>query len=574
MSTLRTHLRSAMDVQQNGHSKVWGAPEAMTMALRSIEQWLRGHDLVETLPADRLQASLRHFVETRQVANFTELKYVCYALVIPIGDQHWRLIDRTPLFDRLLQLVDKYSEQTSPYRRCYHGLLTGYFGFDQHSQLSNTGIANWTRLREFLGARLDPIVAKASHRGVVPDWLSALSTHRNLFTDDPCRQYASDLQNGHTDELKLLCGSLGIPSTSWVWAEALMAYVRAVCDGSDGRFQRDLPLLLRLVNGETELKLAEILSKRATALTVSRYARCEDRPEHAELRDTSVRLIGNPWLNRSEWDAHVQDEPARQMVESWLKKYLIKNFFELLAHDGRADVRRLNYWLKWEPQITDMWFVLGDAARRDRSEAFLELRKRMAGRDRILGDSTDDNNAFVMQIGPLLVIEFGVTGNACYVFAAGDFDTDLGQKYLSLRALKQRLGATRLSHMMNWEPRFDYELRRLLHSVPSENGKLKVVAKIQELPTARAVLIPAPPAPKPAPPPLSIPGGSLGPAALVAIQTQCKRLGVSWEDNRSKNGALWLLIPERRKHRELAVMLESCGFKHVKGRGFWFKGRT
>ena len=70
------------------------------------------------------------------------------------------------------------------------------------------------------------------------------------------------------------------------------------------------------------------------------------------------------------------------MVEGWLKRRLIKDFFELLARDGAADLRRLNYWLKWEPEISDMWFLLGEDARRNKTEAFLSVRKRMAGRDR------------------------------------------------------------------------------------------------------------------------------------------------------------------------------------------------
>lgn len=190
-----------------------------------------------------------------------------------------------------------------------------------------------------------------------------------------------------------------------------------------------------------------------------------------------MEWIGNPWLKRTAWDAAVNHEPARLMVNSWLKQRLIKDFFGLLAADGAADLRRLEYWLKWEPQISDMWFVLGSDAQVNRTPEFLDLRKRMSGRDRKLVDTNHLNNAFVMRIGQLLVIEFGVTGNACYVFAASDFRTSLNKNDLLLYELKQKANAKRLSHMAHWESKFDYELKKLLQSVPTSKGDLDPIDK-------------------------------------------------------------------------------------------------
>ncbi len=172
------------------------------------------------------------------------------------------------------------------------------------------------------------------------------------------------------------------------------------------------------------------------------------------------------------------------VVNSWLKQRLIKDFFGLLAADGAADFRRLEYWLKWEPQISDMWFVLGSDAQGNRTPEFLDLRKRMSGRDRKLVDSNHLNNAFVMRIGQLLVIEFGVTGNACYVFATSDFQTSLDNAVLNLHQLKQKAYAKRLSHTAQWEFKFDYELKKLLQSVPMSKGELKEFNPTSNTPNA------------------------------------------------------------------------------------------
>jgi len=375
LEVLRARLQNELAPSRIFRATVWGNPKAMTDSLRELKRDLGNSDGGPP-SKDVLQASLQRFAATDEIGTFTELKYVCYGVTVPVGGNKWRVIDREPLFDKLLTLVQLKQAQPKQFRRCYQGLLSGYFGFDRHLPHEGAAPQNWVKLRGFLDKQLRPILLATTHRGVIPEWLPLLDTHRNLLAQDPCRKYADALARGLTDELKVVCAGLGIPSTSWVWEEALMAYVKLICDRRDGAFHRGLPGVLNLVNGRADLKLAETLATKATAMTVERYSRCDDKPEHSDLRDTSLLWIGNPWLKRTAWDAHVNCEPARQMVEGWIKRRLIKDFFELLTHDGGADPRRLNYWLEWEPQITDMWFVLGGDARSNGSEPFVELKKR------------------------------------------------------------------------------------------------------------------------------------------------------------------------------------------------------
>jgi hypothetical protein len=281
------------------------------------------------------------------------------------------------------------------------------------------------------------------------------------------------------------------------------------------------------------------------------------------------------------------------MIEGWIKRRLIKDFFELLAHDGGADLRRLNYWLKWEPMISDMWFVLGTDARSNRSQAFEDLRKRMVGRKRSLYDPNAQNNAFVMRIGPLLVIEFGVTGNACYVFAAADFKGDLDQPWLSIHVLKQRSGAERFSHSGSWEWKFDDALKRLLQSVPASKGQLPAKPPPPPTPAGAKGLAPSPlrvpvfvtptePPPAqalpPVPPMVPAPNSKAWPSLEAAaaldiskILARCIQHGIEWEDNRPKKGAFWVLMTDRKKHPGFASLLDIQGFKYTPGKGFWIR---
>lgn len=597
LDLLRSQLQTRLAPRTIFSAPVWGDPRPMSEMLKVIKRDL-GNDLAGMDDTDKLQDAVISFARDAEVRNFTQLKYLCHGLLIPIGKDSWCLLDREPLLLRLLANVEKQRAQPRQFRRGYQGLLSCYFGYILDPAEEQTPRhRNWIQLRAFLAKHLDTVASDAVQRSTAPEWLGLLIAHRNLLTATPCDRYASALMHSNTRELQEVCDGLGISAESWVWPVALLAYVKQVCAGNDPVFLANLPDVLKLANGQKELKLSETLARQATVQAVLRYARCADKPEHNNLRDTCLQLIGNPWINRTAWDAHVNHEPTRQMVESWLKRRLIRDFFELLAHDGGADVRRLNYWLKWEPQISDMWFVLGSDARRNQSAAFDSVRKRMQGRSRKLDDNNDQNNAFVMRIGPLLVIEFGMTGNACFVFAASDFKTDLKQEWLKTNwELKQRSNqVARLTHQGSWEGNFDYQLRRALSYFPASRSdhdtnantpaqSTQMTEALEELRQAAAALRDESTTLSKIPAVLAsatdfdsysvsaLSGGPLLDTHLKLIAKRCDSLGIEWEDNLKKNGAFWVMLPDRTSHKGFSSMLEKIGFNFSpKSGGFWYK---
>lgn len=465
LNSLTRGLRDAMRLTAGSHGAGWVPPgNPMHQAFKDVKKVLGGDDDATRPGRDDMLAAVRKFLRQRKVESFTQLKYVCYGVTVPVDPGGGRLIDKTSIFQLLLEMVLSKQVQAKQFRRCYQGLLAAYFGFDRHSATVVDAGQNWHDLRGYLNDQLEPVAAAARRQGRSPVWLEVLEGHRNLLTDKPCERYAIAMRAGDRTELEGVCAGLDISPTSWVWHEAVMAYVHEVARADHAAFQNELSQVLVMVDGDRKQhQLPELVARNAVALCVARYAKCRDKPEHAALRDVSLRRIGNPWLKRAAWDATVKSEPARQMVESWLKRRLIKDFFELLALDGAADLRRLKYWLKWEPQISDMWFVLGTGARLKKTHAFLELRERMKGRERHLtGATTDNNNAFVMRIGDQLVVEFGVTGNACFAFPADKRGLDLDHTQWDIYDLKHQPGYAKLSHGWNWESKFDAELCALL----------------------------------------------------------------------------------------------------------------
>jgi hypothetical protein len=572
LDALRVRLHAEMSARHISHAVEWGNPRVMTEALRNVQRDLAG-DGDRPPTDDLLNLSLQKFFKTQQVTSFNELKYVCFGVTVPVGKDLSRLIDKPALLGDLLSLVSVQNAQPRKFRRCYQGLLTGYFGFDRYATTDGDTGENWQNLRSYLNDHLLPMRKVAKARGTAPDWLQTLYEHKNLLSDDPCSRYATGLSRGDATELREIFIGLGIAGSSWVWQDALMGYVRHVCAFADVNFLKGLTRLLDLIGGRGDITLPAALAIQATAMVVIRYCSCASQPEHNVLRDTCIHWIGNPWINRTAWDAHVNHEPARQMVNGWLKRRLIKDFFELLAQDGSADLRRLNYWLKWEPQITDMWFVMGTNARENHSEPFMELRKRMTGRDRILNDNNHQNNAFVMRIGQLLVIEFGVTNNACFVFAASDFRTSLDRKLFMITDLKQKIGATRLSHMSHWEGRFDYELRRLLQSVPMSKGVLNTPEPTSTIPRVNQSWVKnfVPASTELISTASQTLRSRLTQEVFNNIQLLCQQHGVEWESNLPKKGALWVLIPDRKQRVGFASILDRYGFRYTDGKGFWIK---
>lgn len=462
----------------------------------------------------------------------------------------------------------------------------GYWTF-KPGEAAPAAAEGWRVLRAWLRQALDKCSASASKK---PGWFETLRSHQNLLGENPCHRYGAGLLSGDASELEAAVEGLGIPLDSWVQEEAALAQIKAAVALPHDRFKAAMPSLVDLASDKGAIRLSPGLKTRCVAALVSRYSRCSDRPEHMVLRDAAVAIVGNPWLRRASWDASVTDESgkpdndAREMVNGWLKRRLISDFFELLSADGAGDTRRLEYWLRFEPYIEDMWFALGSDAQYARGESFNDFRQRARGRLLDLEGTTADNNAFVMRIGEYLAVEFGAKGNAFYMFRWGALPprleklltSGLAKPSVAIALLKWTPNAGRLIHMdsaskgTSWEQKFDQAICPLVgrrpDKPPARLGQKAAVRPVKHAEPIRRVIKADPASRERGSAQIHAPSGG-GPFNQFEWHMFAKNNGLKTLDNRKIKGALWVLAENLPAHIE--AQLSAWGFKLKPGKGWW-----
>lgn len=414
------------------HEAAWGDPRLMSKAFEEVRS------VFDTAcdPSSRrsIAGTLEAFRRTHELHTFLDLKYACLGITQKIGEDGWMLIEDDELFLLLLKKVSAPQQTPRRLLKCYQGLLSGYFDYNIYSSAATEqGKRNWRGLRTFLN-RLLPI---AGQTVPVPGWIKVLTEHRNLLSDDLYERYGTALAQGNYHDLKTACEHLFIPRNSWVWEATVLMRVKAVCTFRDDIVKKHLDQCLSMVTRSSGIVLSEVMKKQCIAQLASRYAKCSSRPEHTGLLDAAVTVIGNPWVNRAAWDAYVRDEYAREMMSSWLKRRLIRDFFRILSEESSNGRKRLQSWLRFEPKIEDMWFALGPHACNHPGPEFREFRK--LATDRILvfeNGGRPENNALIMRIGDYVFVEFGISCQTCMVFKSSNlaFDPDKKWTYVGAKA--------------------------------------------------------------------------------------------------------------------------------------------
>lgn len=538
---------------------------------------------------DTVSAAVRRFRNTQEIPDFKQLRYVCAGTTLQIGD--WCLVGDQVLWG----LLSARAVQGEARRRlkCYQALLRSYWTFPaQTTTATAEAYKGWLSLRGWLDHHYDQVseALRSDARIRTPEWFKVLGEHRQLLTDDPCGRYGSFLLRGDSTLLNAATEGLAIPSDSWVFDEAVYAQVRHCAEERDEAFRSQLPAVLDIVLAPGGRPVSRSLGTRSIARLVSRYSQCASTSEHTKLRDACLEWIGNPWLRKAAWDAQVllpngkPDDAAREMVHGWLRARLIKDFFELLTEEQAADQRRLNYWLRFEKSISDMWFILGNSSSKSTDRDFTEFKQRARGRILSLaGNTAPANNAFVMMIGNHAVVEFGIKGNACFVFSWDALPLEIRKKLLSgihgleididnlrhKRRLKRLIHLDSPSSLISWEEKFDTELLPVLDATPSGTP--------HSLRSGRRTTAPLNPyadrsSSRPPGTAWSIHSAPSNPASeslfsWMDLEKHVTKHRLKVEDRRRKGGAFWVLVDNTLP--ELANPLRKWGFKYKPGKGWW-----
>lgn len=354
------------------------------------------------VPEDLQIAAVRRFWESQSVQSFRDAYQLSWALCVPHKVGGPCILEDRQRLQAVLQGVSSWGARPAAFRRCYQGLLKSYFTYDCHAA-PPVGRQNWAQLREYLHGNCGTIADCRAN----PDWVTTAVGNRQLFADNPCEPYVDALLRGDNSAIDHLCEQLGIAHTSWFLRELILAQVQGATKLGHAQFVELMPRLLALLKGN------EVLRDRGMVLVLDRYAKVPGLHRHQELCDSAVSWWGNPWLlsNETRWGGVT--DTARAMVTEWLKLEFIETFFTKLAEDGLGDRRRMEFWKRYVKSIDQIQFALGSFARNSRERDFVALRKKMLGLICEL-DASGANNAFIMTMGSLKVVEFSGMGNALY----------------------------------------------------------------------------------------------------------------------------------------------------------------
>jgi len=553
LDALRREITSALGLGHHFSASIADA----TKMIKVRKQLQHDYDSAAISADPRsIMSAVYDYRSTEKVESFRELKYICLGVGI-VDDKGRCLLAEERLRSDILKLS---REQTGARRRfrCFQSLLSSYWTFPKNSStVTAESLHGWDQLRIWLREEHDDLSMLPTSK---PTWFAHLSQHLDLLSRHPCDRYGKALLYEDSSPLKEVVEALAIPQDSWVMEEVMYARIRAGTDLDDAEFKSALAILLPIATGSSGIEIGRILRIRCVAALVSRYARCESRPEVAILRDAAIITIGNPWLKQTSWDAWVRDaknnpdDRAREMVTGWLKRQLIYDFFALLSFEGKGDLRRHNYWLRFADHIDNMWFALGTDAQGLRGGHFEDFRDRAKGNLLNLDNTTADNNAFIMRVGKYLVVEFGAKGNAFYLF---EWDS-IGQRLKNVLSSGRPLDTVSIGdlkainyinkrrvHSGAWETNFDEELCPLFGVWPNRKHGVRVARK---------------------------PGTINTDKFLISQQWTdfVRRHQLEIDDNRANGGAYW--VSGLQFSSEITELLKSWGFKATpSGRFCWFE---
>lgn len=525
-----------------------GDPVPMSRAARELESKF-GEGRPPNLQA--ILTAVRGFLSSGDLPDFRSLKLVCYGLAQRPRPSAPCVLESERLTARLLAAVERLAASGAlrQFRRCCQGLLSVYFTENPFTAAGQSLANGWARVRQFL----ERSVRRLFSADRTPDWAAALNDNANLLTANPCDKYGKSILEGEKDAFELVCERLGIPQTSWVREQVVVAVVQAACKLGDADFTHRINELLAL------LDKAKPFRPRGVALLLDRYAVNKQRPAHMALQSVATELFGNPLLqaNGQKW-ASISGA-AKQMVGDWLKEKVVEQFFELLTYDGATDKRRVRFWRSYATVIENMWLVLGPAAMSGSRKDFLELRKLMGDQALKLQGGSRTNNAFIMKIGRQYIVEFGEKGNAVYVYRENELPFDLRTRQPLDTSSQLKAGSRRLSHMDGhhpWEEKFRFELEL---GCPDAQAVAAAPARVSTgAPASRAAA--SPPAGQAAAMPADV---------ERAIKRFCLEHGLRYVDNRARNGNL--IVETDDMHTMMSAKLKQWGFRYDAPRSRWIK---
>lgn len=508
-------------------------------------------------PPPPLEQRLNAFIKLRRTPVQMQLcdwRLVAWGLA-DLVPTYVRAIEDTALFTVILKEFNARLTADTLNRKMWFGLLSSYLSYKPEAQ---SGLECWKQLRELLKRAFEQFKGqqKSPKR-----WIAVVEQYRDIFSDAPGKQLAKELSEDKVDALQVFKTYLPIPDESWFWKSMINNHLNVVTALNDEAFVTRIEPMLAMTS------ILPSVADTVLARLLTRYAESSQHDQsHRVLKEAALQRWGSPQIgsSRNRWSVNVEDFVCK-MVMRWFAKEDLETFFKLLQGESGVDQDRLGYWLRFVDQIGFTRLVLGPLAMNDYSSDFVEFRQKNKDRISQLRGGTSEDNAFIMQIGDYVIVEFSRKGNACY-FRPYDQNLPfkLDTKILELNSVLKRKskGYESLPHTptyRGWWHKYDrwfaergiYPDKQPPMKQPS--NKLSYVRQPQQGSTS--------PMPN---------KGSIEQAISQALQfIEAESVKFSITDFRDNGGAFWLMIPT--PSQGLQNRLLGLGFQYKQGRGYWIK---
>lgn len=565
LTLLRSYLSVGLETDTNAF-----APNNDIDRFIEHQKRLVGEYGTQRVSTDLQLEAVQRFWQSLRIDSLRDGRLVSFGMSLPNAPQGQSIIEDSGRFLALLKGVDQWLPEPKKYRRCYQGLMSNFFGYDAYAPSTPPiGKGNWVTLRSYLNENSKYI----TDAGTYPDWVTCILENRTLFGSAPCEPYAAAMLRGESHQVDNLRVRLGIDDSSWFVRELVIAQIKTATAKSDEEFIGLLPKLIQIIASNNVLRDSSMV------FLLDRYARIPQTPLQQQLRDAAVEWWGNPWLtsNNMRWGG--VSAPARAMVTEWLKLEFIEAFFTLLAEEGGADRRRMDFWKRYVHAIGNIQFALGSNARFSRSRDFVELRKKMKGLIVELKDSQGSNNAFIMTMGHLVAVEFSGATNAFYGYdARRDLPFDLSTPVVSRKdapnSLKSSAKMLWMQHQdgihgwRKWEQMFEATLKKNFDVVPMT--EVEANATVRRATTATTATTSTSREPNNATPILS--GEPIDTSLSLPYTRQnldefARTHRINVEDKTMVGGNLWVRASS--DVRSINRTLINWGFQYRAGKGWW-----
>lgn len=296
-----------------------------------------------------------------------------------------------------------------------------------------------------------------------PGWWLPVSMHLELLEKKPEFDYVAEFWLGRNDRISHLRKTVEVPPTSWLWPSILQeACQRTVRLGDDEALATRIENVLALGDRLGLMPGQSSAGDRLLADVLTRWSKVAGQPRNDRLLQRGLASWGNPQLGLAGETHHWSrvGEDVVRMVCGWVAEEDLRDFHELTRRNRSVEDDRLSYWLRYKKQISYTQLVIGDEIATSRDPDVVTFRKRKGARLGRLKDSTQSNNAIVIRLGDLWIVEFSALGNAAYPYNSKSLPFTPGASRHRLSQLKNKsltwpVADTRLSHHHDWQAKFD-----------------------------------------------------------------------------------------------------------------------